>query len=34
MEVGWLKKKKKKKKKNEMNGDVPVSDRRHALRAA
>ena len=28
MEVGWLK------KKNEMNGDVPVSDMRHAFRAA
>ena len=46
MEVGWLKKKqktkkqkkkttkKKKKKKNEMHCDVPVSDMRHACRAA
>ena len=29
-----VEKKKKKKKKNEMNGDVPVSERRHAFRAA
>ena len=34
MEVGWLKKKKKKKKKNEIHCDVPVSDMRHAFRAA
>ena len=27
MEVGWL-------KKNEMHGDVPVSDMRHAFRAS